>query len=166
MPKLRTATPAETQAIADAVRLLRTARDKLKTGKVRPKLIDDVRTIIARGEGAHRHALRARLAGPAANQGGAALTDDRGHVFGVLDVSTAHISRAGADVLESGAHDIAAVYTDPFGWWIYADHDPESVYATVEGLLGVMQRAKSLGCRYVRLDTDGPELSGLPAWEW
>ena len=88
------------------------------------------------------------------------------NVFRVLDVSTSHISRDGAAVLESGTHDIAATFVDDFGWWIYAEHDPVSVYDAVEGLPGVMRHARQLGCRYVRLDCDGPDVESLPAWEW
>ena len=88
------------------------------------------------------------------------------NVFRVLDASTAHISWDGVEVLETGVHEIAAAYSDEFGWWIYVSHDPEDVYDAVEGLPQIMHHARGLGCRYVRLDRDGPIIDGLQVWDW
>lgn len=65
----------------------------------------------------------------------------------------------------------ALVPADPVecGWWLYVPSE-----AAANGLIGEMPLpvqiiicfARRLGCRYVHIDQDGPELAELDWWDW
>jgi len=96
----------------------------------------------------------------------------------VLIVSTAHISRETANLLQdwgemaAGARSISPRPPRPplpmashtHGWWIYCDEEPgEDLPAD---LITLMVMARALGAEYVNLDADAPKIEELPTYEW
>jgi hypothetical protein len=79
----------------------------------------------------------------------------------VLELSTAHLT---FDEAQNAAVDRVAAMTCDYGWLF-------STASTVDetelpNLKKALEFAKSLGCSYLRLDSDGPTTPALAQFEW
>ena len=93
-----------------------------------------------------------------------------------LDLSTVHITRTDAEILdEADCHDLIVYPTGEFGWFIHAPSD-ESTWLEVRkralraGLSSVfvalLEKARAENCWFLRLDRDGDEDPTLPVSSW
>jgi hypothetical protein len=87
----------------------------------------------------------------------------------MLCVSTGHLPEA----LMAALHEHAGVvaWPTPYGALMWVPDDPrESARADDPGpapeILRLQNLARQHGCDYVILDCDGPEVAGLPLWDW
>lgn len=76
-----------------------------------------------------------------------------------LDIQGRHAA-TGGDPIWPEIHVGSHVY----GWFFYADENPHDDWPA--DVQAVMRKARELGCEYVMLDADGPEIEGLPTFEW
>lgn len=84
-------------------------------------------------------------------------------VYKVLDISTAHITSAAADWLNSNPP-ITLYPKAEYGWFIYAQSDE---YIDVpESIMDCIKHAQSLGCDWLVLDRDGETIDNLKTYEW
>lgn len=78
-----------------------------------------------------------------------------------LDCSTAHLSLAARDFLDTGDGIASAT---PYGWFVYASEEPEEHVPA--DLRAVMAYARSLGAEYVNFDSDASEIADLKTFDW
>lgn len=81
-------------------------------------------------------------------------------------VSTDHVSKATAVILDVGAPDLPmSCYPLEYGWRVPTgaptEHEPE----IPSDLWQVMQVAKRSACAWIRLDCDGPFIDGLDCFD-
>lgn len=77
-------------------------------------------------------------------------------------LSTSHISEKTADWL--GRHrEWVASYLD--GWWIFVGHESR-VGEMPDDLRAVLAWAEEHDCNWVRLDSGGDCVEGLPTYDW
>lgn len=99
-----------------------------------------------------------------------------------VDLSTGHLTRADARLLEDEAADRAArppvlvVYSYTEGFWVYVPSTADQLreyldraaddgrYSTV--LLDLIRLAHEQHARFIRFDSDGPVVPKLPTHEW
>jgi hypothetical protein len=55
-----------------------------------------------------------------------------------------------------------------YGWFVHVstDSEPDELAQYPEDVQGVLAYARTRGCGWVMLDSDGPVVEGLPTWEW
>lgn len=105
-------------------------------------------------------------------------------VSGILDMSTAHICTEARDLIDkwaeidrraSRSETVAATPTfgGAFGWIIKVpapeDFDCDDVLhgdSIPASLLACLDKARGLGCAYIRFDADGQPHDDLPAYDW
>jgi hypothetical protein len=87
-----------------------------------------------------------------------------------LIASNSHISEAERVQLDAGRTPspyMVVSLTGDYGWLIHlVDAIPESVPGISEGLAAVVRLARAHGLHYIRLDSEGPVLEGVPTYEW
>lgn len=99
-----------------------------------------------------------------------------------LVLSTAHVSRATADILNGDAPErdglkpaIDGHVADwgCWGWVVYTggevvpDIDEDSVLCLMPAdMFRVLLFARDHNCQFVRFDCDADTVSGLPTWDW
>ena len=90
----------------------------------------------------------------------------------MLTLSTGHITRDTANLLESLADEYEDIIGSPiiykkgdYGWFV---HIPEELdeYSIPYDLLQVLEFAKRHDCDWLCLDCDGQEIEFLPQYEW
>lgn len=93
-------------------------------------------------------------------------------VASYLDCTTGQIPQAEANLLPAGTDYIVAEAHE-YGWWVWVpedtaqdDEQEQEFRAACPHLAALMDHARTLGCRYVRLDADGGTIDGLPTFEW
>lgn len=97
-------------------------------------------------------------------------------VMEVLVVSTAHLDEQEAQILNEGGtitDELPSPMTWEYGWIFFIGgptSSPDDTRYTLdgysEGFKGVAQRAWDAGLEWVRFDSDGPELDGVPTYDW
>jgi hypothetical protein len=89
-----------------------------------------------------------------------------------LVLSTSHITYATSLVLDDAhsTYDMPSTIVWPcYGYFIWVDTDWRNVSKDAERfpeLAGILAFAQARGCQWVRLDCDGPEMAGLPTFDW
>lgn len=84
----------------------------------------------------------------------------------MLTVSTAHVSKETAELLENDELDIVIFDKGEYGWFIFlSDEDDYYDNFPVE-LLKLMNFAKDLCCDWLCLDRDGEVLEYLETFDW
>lgn len=81
-------------------------------------------------------------------------------------VSTGHISATARDLLDNtGVSYLSAYDKSTFGWYVYVPEEdiPDDLEQSLKDLL---QMAKSMGISIIEVDCDGPEVEGLPKYNW
>ena len=81
-----------------------------------------------------------------------------------LVVSTGNISKATADLLESGKLKSLIVDSYMYGWRIYTGTDDAEDIP--EDLSALINFAKNLDCKWLKLDQDGSKLDKFPEYDW
>lgn len=98
----------------------------------------------------------------------------------LLVLSTSHLPEHLGRPGEDGLGNVAGVVADgiEFGWLMWVPpEDPRSHVMAYEAdpmddrddqltVVRILEKASELGCAYVKFDSDGPWLDGLPTWEW
>lgn len=96
------------------------------------------------------------------------LTD--AFVFRVLDLSTSHMTLDDNQVLELNRDStgvMPAYELGEYGWFCYVGEIDENWKEDMsEAFLVIMQKAKEMGCEYVRFDRDGRTYDELPVFDW
>ena len=96
---------------------------------------------------------------------GAALDPDCIERLAVI--STGHVSKATAAVLDAGGEELPmSCYRLEYGWLVVSATSPEHEPEVPSELLKVMQLAKRHGCTWIRFDCDGPFIDGLDRFDW
>lgn len=87
------------------------------------------------------------------------------HIQKLLVCSVGHIKLEDCDFLINSKY-VLSVIQHRYGWiirWDPGEYDEEDVPPAIRA---VLEHAESLGCSVVDLDSDGPELDGLPVYDW
>jgi hypothetical protein len=80
-----------------------------------------------------------------------------------LDLSTGHLTLKTREQLQSNTLQCTVTYqADPYGWWVYVTQDDGILAEFPQDLADVILYARKHGCEWIKLDSDGPELEGLP----
>lgn len=95
------------------------------------------------------------------------------HVTHMLTLSTAHIDKPTADLLdeegEANRFPALSVYPknagEQYGWFIYVGQDWHGP-AVPECLAACLDACGKAGCGLLCLDTDGPVVADLPTYDW
>lgn len=134
--------------------------------------------------GAHlsRSGSRLRRVAPSARE----RSDGPAHFERILILSTGHLPKAEADLLEDGSCqpsrrklppgllDYVVCAEDEYGWFVYVPHDDEDSLRDIakpDGdnmpvLARVLRHASRLGADWIKFDSDGPTLEGLDLFDW
>jgi hypothetical protein len=86
-----------------------------------------------------------------------------------LILSTGHVTRETAKLLEGGNVSGHMADWSTYGWVIWAkadNHGGPQHHAIPDDLQHTLDFARALDCEYLRLDSDGPRIDFLPYWEW
>ena len=97
-------------------------------------------------------------------------------IVSVLELSTAHVSKATAKVLDDTLAERGQAWQENsiilddhrgYGWWVWiATDDIEEHDAKLpEDLRKVVQFARGIGCTWVLLDQDADTIEKLPTYE-
>jgi hypothetical protein len=84
----------------------------------------------------------------------------------LLCLSTAHVSKETADILDSSTPKNWPVFGfgGEYGWVIYA-HDEQDLEIPPD-LWALCEYARSFDCDYIMLDCDASVIESLPTYEW
>lgn len=99
-------------------------------------------------------------------------SDDGYEIQRTLVVSTSHISQEDATYLEQASTwPLSVVWLNyEYGWIIYLfkkdDYFQEVTQGAPQSIVSLMRLAIQLNCDWLRIDADGPEVPGLPTYEW
>lgn len=83
----------------------------------------------------------------------------------MLTVSTAHLPPNFADLL-SDPDCTVVCYEFEYGWLVWAGAESEQVETYPPGVLEAVRLARQYVCEWVKFDQDGPEVWGLPIFDW
>ena len=90
-----------------------------------------------------------------------------------LVLSTAHVSRATADILNGDAPERDGLkpaidgHVADWGGKVVPDIDEDSVLCLMPAdMFRVLLFARDHNCQFVRFDCDADTVSGLPTWDW
>ncbi|RWM32602.1 MAG: hypothetical protein EOR77_21470 [Mesorhizobium sp.] len=87
-------------------------------------------------------------------------------IIQMLELSTAHLSRQTADLIEMQTDDIPIFYEKlEYGWW-FPVLECSSPHTIPEDLKQVLDFARSLNCQWVMFDRDADQHPSLPSYEW
>lgn len=99
------------------------------------------------------------------------FTSDDPYISMNLDVSTGHITKKDASLLDSSKAVVAHKYEE--GYFVFVPEDPiesEEQVLTDAGFskdfVNLMKLARRHGCKYLQLDRDGREYKDLPMHSW
>lgn len=83
-------------------------------------------------------------------------------------ISSAHISKAAHDLLdaEEGLTYVSVYNKETFGWYLYPTYENDLPDDAEQSLKDILQMAKSMGVSMIEVDCDGPEVEGLPKYNW
>lgn len=87
----------------------------------------------------------------------------------IVTVSTGHVSKETAAMLEAGTVSTATFAKGEYGWFVYAGSYDENLPNgdTMPAELGALiNLAGRNGCVWLVLDCDGPILEGFPTFDW
>jgi len=95
------------------------------------------------------------------------LSDEPKHENTIaLCMSTEHIERGTAENLEDSAVSGGAVWANEHGAFVFVPEPDEEDEHREPDLMAVFAYARKYGYEWVRFDSDGPKLDGLPVYEW
>ena len=83
-----------------------------------------------------------------------------------LVLSTGHVTKETADSLNGDIEPErgwSPHFQNEYGWIFWADQDLQLVPEEFEAIFAL---AKSVGCKWVRFDCDGPRVPTLPFFTW
>ena len=96
---------------------------------------------------------------------GAALDPDCIERLAVI--STGHVSKATAAVLDAGGEELPmSCYRLEYGWLVPAGPSAEAKPDVPSDLWAVMQLAKRSDCAWILFHCDGPMIDDLESFEW
>lgn len=82
-------------------------------------------------------------------------------------VSTGHISKETADLLENdNIYELIVYQKDEYGWFIFLSEKDDYYVSIPDELLKLIKFAKDLGCSWLCLDRDGDILEYLEVFDW
>lgn len=91
-------------------------------------------------------------------------------IYKVLDLSTAHVSKATANRMDVEDVEITVYPIGEFGWLVstgcHTDLAEDELARMPADLVRVLEYAARQDCVYVRFDRDGDTVDALPKWEW
>lgn len=90
------------------------------------------------------------------------------HIYSVLECSTIHIKETTLIELENDFEKMTSSLIifkkADYGWFIYVpDYEISNVS---EDMMRIIQIAKNEDCRFIDLDSDGPEYNDLEKYDW
>lgn len=84
-----------------------------------------------------------------------------------LELSTGHVTEDEMEAIDHCVGDaLPIVATDRYGAFLYVPDDDGEEIVPYPALRAVVELARSLGVRLIRLDADGPEFPGLKTYDW
>jgi len=92
-----------------------------------------------------------------------------------LVISTAHIRECDSALLDSDEQDTFAIYDTGYGWRVFVgwhEDDNDSSIASAaragysEEFQHLVKEARRWKCKYLEIDCDGPEVKGIPEFNW
>ena len=91
------------------------------------------------------------------------------NLFTVVALSTGHVPKAVADVLDGRTsedwHDLIVISPWSYGWWIWVNVE-EHFDDLPECLKRCMTYAHERGARWIQFDCDNAYVECLPLYEW
>ena len=86
----------------------------------------------------------------------------------MLTVSTAHITKTTAELLDDGVRDLIVYPKAEYGWFILIPSSDviDSLHIVMSDLMRLLKLAKDLGCEWLCLDCDGEVLDYMTTYEW
>ena len=86
----------------------------------------------------------------------------------ILTISTAHITKVTAELLDDGVRDLSVYSKGEYGWFIFVPESDviNSLHIMLPDLMRLLQFAKDLGCEWLCLDRDGEVLEYFNTYEW
>jgi hypothetical protein len=88
-----------------------------------------------------------------------------------LDVSTANLTQAECEGMEQS--ELILTRSFEYGAWVYVGsskpgqgQDIEAIRGDFPNLAAVMDVARKFECTWILFDCDGPEIDGLPVFDW
>ena len=107
-----------------------------------------------------------RLVGDAETEPGEQAQDPSDwYIQKLLVCSTGHIRQKDGDFLYDAKYALYVI-PHPHGWIIRWDPESYDDKDVPPAIRAVIKHAASLGCSVIDLDGDGPELEGLPVYDW
>jgi len=98
------------------------------------------------------------------------MTDKTQHpyVCKILEVSTAHISEATANLVQCQLASVISFEKGDYGWLVYVPSEPgrEAEEGFPPDLRTCMEFARSLDCDWIMFDRDGVVIEALPDYDW
>lgn len=86
----------------------------------------------------------------------------------MLTISTAHITKVTAELLDDGVRDLIVYPKGEYGWLIVVPESDviDSLHIVMSDLMRLLTFAKDLGCEWLCLDCDREVLDYLHTYEW
>jgi len=82
----------------------------------------------------------------------------------MLVLSTAHLTEETCNNHLHTTTAVSAYEKMSYGWFVYAKHSLDRNLP--EDLTACVHRAKDCNAEWIMFDRDGPELEGLPIYDW
>lgn len=87
-------------------------------------------------------------------------------IYKMMVMSTGHISKETAKLLDQESAGVTVYQKDGYGWFIVVTDWQENEKYIPEDLKRCLSFAQTNGCDWLCLDSDGQEYSDLPIYNW
>ena len=86
----------------------------------------------------------------------------------MLTVSTAHITKTTAEILDDNVRDLVIYKKADYGWFIFVPEPDviDSLRIVLPDVMRLLQLTKDAGCDWLCLDCDGEILKYIPTYNW